>query len=83
LAEECSFDIRYIARLFKKYAGIRPYDYLMKLKTDNALNLLVTSNLSIKKIAFMSGFTDPGHFSRVFKKRFDLSPESYRKALSQ
>ena len=82
LAQQCSFDIRYIARLFKKYQNTRPYDYLMKLKTDKALNLLLTSDLSIKRIAFMIGFSDPYHFSRIFKKRFKLSPSEYRENLT-
>ncbi|MFI4910079.1 MAG: AraC family transcriptional regulator [Sedimentisphaeraceae bacterium JB056] len=82
LADECCFDIRYIARLFKEFAGIRPYDYLMKLKTDKAVNLLITSNLSMKNIAYITGFTDPYHFSRVFKKRLNISPNQYRKNLN-
>ena len=78
LADECCLDMRYIARLFRKYEHMRPYDYLMRLKIDKAINLLLASNLNIKQIALMSGFDDPYHFSRIFKKRFNLSPSQYR-----
>jgi transcriptional regulator GlxA family with amidase domain len=82
LAEECLLDRRYVTRLFGKYNKLCPYNYLQKLKTDKALNLLITSELSIKQIALMSGFDDPYHFSRVFKKRFNFSPSQYRANMS-
>ncbi len=78
LAEKCCFDVRYIARLFRKYENTRPYDYLMQLKIDKALNLLITSNLNINQIALMTGFDDPYHFSRIFKKKLNMSPSRYR-----
>ncbi len=78
LAEKCCFDVRYVARLFRKYENTRAYDYLMQLKIDKALNLLITSNLNINEIALMTGFDDPYHFSRIFKKKLNMSPSRYR-----
>ena len=43
-----------------------------------ALRSRVLSNKSIKEIAFESGFTDAGHFSRLFRQRFGKSPRQYR-----
>ncbi len=78
LAEECNLNIRYIARLFKRYKQMRPYEYLIRLKMNKAANLLMTTTLSIKQIATMTGIEDPYHFSRMFKKNFNVAPTEYR-----
>jgi len=78
LAEECCLDIRYIARLFRKYKHKRPYECLIQLKMNKAANLLITSTLNINQIAKMTGIQDAYHFSRLFKKRFNVSPKEYR-----
>jgi len=82
LAQECDLDIRYIARLFRRYGQMRPHDYLMQLKMNKAANLLLTTQFSIKQIAAMTGIDDPYHFSRAFKKKFGFAPQSYRHNLS-
>jgi AraC-like DNA-binding protein len=82
LAEACALNIRYIARLFRKYLNIRPYEYLINLKMNKAANLLITTNFNIKQIALMTGIQDPYHFSRIFKKRFQVSPTEYRECLN-
>jgi AraC-like DNA-binding protein len=33
----------------------------------------------VKQVAERTGFSDPFHFSRVFKKVLGLSPESFRR----
>lgn len=39
-------------------------------------------DLPIKNVALQSGFRDPLYFSRLFKKRFGVSPTRYQKANS-
>jgi len=80
LAEECSLNIRYIARLFKRYKQMRPHKYLIQLKMNKAANLLLTTTLSIKQVAQMIGLEDPYHFSRLFKKSFKKAPSQYRQS---
>lgn len=83
LAQNCHLDIRYIARLFKRYKQMRPYDYLIQLKMNKAASLLLTTNFSIKQIAQMTGIEDPYHFSRVFKKIFKVAPSEYRQSFME
>lgn len=40
--------------------------------------LLLNSQLSVKEIAFQSGFEEPGNFSKFFKRLSGESPESFR-----
>ncbi len=79
LADNCGLNVRYIARLFRRYAQVRPYEHLMNLKMNKAANLLLTTNFNINQISAMTGIDDPYHFSRIFKKKFKVSPSVYRK----
>lgn len=37
------------------------------------------SGLSVTDVALQAGFTDPSHFSRVFRHRFGMAPNHYRR----
>jgi AraC-like DNA-binding protein len=37
------------------------------------------SSLSVTDVALQAGFTDPSHFSRVFRHRFGMAPNQYRR----
>jgi len=80
VARECSINIRYMSRLFKKYSDITPHEYIMRLKLNKAGSLLLITNLSVREIGYLIGFEDPYHFSRNFKKFHGLAPLHYRDA---
>jgi AraC-like DNA-binding protein len=39
----------------------------------------VDMGLSVTDVALQAGFTDPSHFSRVFRHRFGMAPNEYRR----
>jgi len=78
VAEYRGINPRYMSALFKRYSQNSPHAYIMRLKLNKAANLLLTSMLSVKEIAYKIGFDDPYHFSRNFKKFHGLSPYDYR-----
>jgi AraC-like DNA-binding protein len=82
-AKKCDINVRYMSKLFKKHAQITPHEYIMRLKLNKAANLLLISNFTIKEISEKTGFTDPYHFSRNFKRFHGLSPNYYRNAASK
>lgn len=72
----------YIRKLFLRQTGMTPLQYLTHRRLSNAKQLLDNqqeSRLSLKEIAFLSGFDDYYYFSRVFKQEFGLSPNAWRK----
>jgi len=71
----------YLCRLFKKYCGRSPYEYMVNLKMNRSAHLLMTTSLSIKQIALEVNFEDPLHFSRLFRKQFGRSPRDYRQVV--
>ena len=79
IATACHLDPAYLSRLFKRFSSARPYQLLVRCKMQRAAELLVHSGMLIKQVAHAVGFTDPHHFSRVFKKHYQLSPEAFLK----
>ena len=71
----------YIRKLFKKTAGVTPHQYLLRLRLHYAAELLQTSgqkDMTVNTITRACGFRDPFYFSRMFKKKYGISPSAFR-----
>ena len=79
IAGACAIDSAYLCRLFKRFDTQSPYQYLLNLKMVHAADRFQKSGAPVKEIAFELGFDDPFHFTRVFKKIFGISPQSFKK----
>lgn len=66
---------------FTRSTGISPKDYLMRRLNQEALRLVINTDLRIKEIARRLRFSDEFYFSRFFKKLNGCSPLAYRKGL--
>ncbi|HEY5814686.1 MAG TPA: helix-turn-helix transcriptional regulator, partial [Terrimicrobiaceae bacterium] len=55
-----------------------PRGLLVRLQLDRAKELLLTSQLSVKEIAFELGYTWQQDFTRAFKKCAGMSPSQWR-----
>jgi len=66
-------------RVFKKYAGMTPYQYILKRKIEKAKTLLVETTLPIVEISFELGFLSHSNFCIAFKKYSGMTPEEFRK----
>ncbi len=67
-----------LSRQFKKHMGQTLVCYLSDLKLTRASNLLKNSTYPLTEVATASGFDSYPHFSRLFKKKYGLSPHQYR-----
>jgi AraC-like DNA-binding protein len=68
----------YFNKIFADYMHCTPIAYFLDQKFNWTAQLLKTTSLSIKEIAYKAGFDDPFYFSAQFKKRFGVSPKYYR-----
>jgi AraC-like DNA-binding protein/mannose-6-phosphate isomerase-like protein (cupin superfamily) len=68
----------YFSDNFKKLVGIRPLEYLMRRRIEVAQYLLLTTQASIKEVAFEVGIPDPAYFTRVFTHACKCPPLVYR-----
>ena len=79
LAKLSNFSSYHFQRIFKALTGESPYESLFRLRLEKSVFLLkYRSKLSIKTIAFQSGFLSPENFSRQFKARYKISPSRFR-----
>ncbi len=79
IAEECHTNNSYLCRLFRRYDQQTPYQCLLRLKMNYAAARLQSPGTLVKQVAEEVAFSDPFHFSRVFKNVLGVSPDSFRK----
>ena len=78
LGEIFSFHPNYINRIVNEQTGLSLHRYVLKLRIDEAVNLLRTTTLSAREIAAEVGFCDYNHFLRYFKQITKLTTKSIR-----
>lgn len=66
-------------RIFKETIGLPPQQFLIQTRLSRAAELLKTTSYAIKEIAAMSGWENVFYFSRLFRKKYYISPLQYRK----
>lgn len=69
----------HFSKKFHKAVGISFQDYLLNTRLNYAYDLIKTTNLTVSHIAHLSGFGSDSYFSKVFKKRFGVTPGQARK----
>ncbi len=74
----------YLSREFSKYFNDLSFgDYIRKLRIEKAIEMLKSSKHSLSDIAYLTGFSDQSHFTRIFKKATGKSPLAYKKMLQK
>ena len=78
LAAELHISYSHCAHVIKKKTGLSISLYIQKFRLQKAKELLLSTDLPIKQIAYQSGFNSPSYFSRLFKDVFGVSPSEFR-----
>lgn len=68
-------------RLFKATMGCSPGQLVLKYRLDAAAERLLATDLPLAQIAEDLNFYDVHHFSKLFKRQFDMPPATYRREL--
>lgn len=66
---------------FRKYTGWGPIDYVIHYRMERAKELLKNGTFLVRDVAASVGYANPLYFSRVFKKKFGVSPSEYIRQL--
>ncbi|MBO9681761.1 MAG: chromate resistance protein [Flavisolibacter sp.] len=77
-----SLDINpsYLSREFSKHFNNLSFgDYIRKLRIEKAIELIQEDKYSLTEIAYLTGFSDQSHFTRIFKQHTGKSPSVYKK----
>jgi AraC-like DNA-binding protein len=84
LSKDVNIHPAYLSREFSKYFDNLSFgEYLRKLRIEKAIEYLDTGSYSLTKIAYLTGFSDQSHFTRIFKKHTGQNPSVYRKKMKK
>lgn len=79
LCEHLNVSQSYLYTCFKKVMGSSVQQAISESRLNKSLTYLGNSDLRICDIAEMVGFDNGFYFSNAFKKKFNMSPNQYRK----
>ncbi len=79
LAKDLNVGYSYFRKMFKTYTGLSPHQYCLDLRIMRAKELILSSDLSIKEIAYCLDFDSIHYFSRFFKQKTGVSPSELRR----
>ena len=82
LAESVNINPAYVSRSFSRYFDDLSFgEYIRKQRIDKAIQLLESTKYSLTEIAYLTGFSDQSHFTRIFKKQVGQVPSEFRKSV--
>lgn len=70
----------HLIRIFKKYHGITPRQYIINKRTEKA-KIYLRSGKSVSETCYAIGFESIHSFSNLFKSKTGMPPSKYRKAI--
>lgn len=79
IAEQLFISSRQLDRIVRKRYGKTLYEVIMDKRIQSAEQLLVTTDMTVDRIAVTVGFSSSAGFYREFSKRYDTTPAEYRK----
>lgn len=70
----------YLSREFSKYFEDLSFgEYIRRQRIEKAIELMKSPSYSLTEIAYLTGFSDQSHFTRIFKKHTGQNPSVYRR----
>ncbi len=78
LAAICHLSPAKFSRLVHRVFGLTPRQLALKMRLDEALHLLATTDASLADIALRTGFCDQSAFTRHFRRLAGLPPGVFR-----
>ncbi len=68
----------YLSHVFKQMSGYSPVQYLLRRRIGEAQTLLITTELSVARIAELVGYDSQSYFNLQFTKNVGMPPSRYR-----
>ncbi|HEV7311528.1 AraC family transcriptional regulator [Sphingopyxis sp.] len=80
LAALVGMDVRRFTSAFHDAFGLSPWQYVMRMRLDEAARRLWYGTAPVTEVALATGFASPSHFATAFARRFGVPPSRYRAA---
>jgi len=82
LSQELNLSANYLSDLLRSITGLNTQQFIQNHIIEKAKQLLATSNLSVNEIAYSLGFEYAQSFSKLFKKKTNLTPLQFRQSFN-
>ena len=82
LAKMTNFNTTYFHKLFKAATRKKLHAYVEEQRIKKAINLLVSTDMTLTQIAYECGFSSQSYFSYAFKRRMKTTPRQYVQSLA-
>jgi AraC-like DNA-binding protein len=80
ISNELNVNPAYVSREFSKYFDDLSFgEYIRKLRINKAIAYIETTDYSLSEIAYLTGFSDQSHFTRIFKLETGIKPSQFKK----
>jgi AraC-like DNA-binding protein len=63
---------------FREVFGVSVYQYFQTARMERARELLAENGRTVKEVGYELGFTNIGHFSRLFERAFHVKPKRFQ-----
>jgi len=84
ISKDLNISPSYLSREFSKYFGELSFgEYIQQQRIAKAKELMDNATYSLTEIAYLTGFSDQSHFTRIFKKITGQNPSGFRKKLKK
>lgn len=81
IADALNISSRYLSKVFFEQTNVTILNYLNIYRINQAIDLMINTNLTLTEISAQIGLKDSQHFSKLFNNVIGLPPYKYRKLL--
>jgi AraC family transcriptional regulator len=81
LAETAGMSPHYFSEMFRQSTDFSPHQYVLRRRIERARKLLHDARVSVFEAGVRSGFSEPSHFTKMFRRIVGVTPTRYRAAL--
>ncbi|MCV2485903.1 helix-turn-helix transcriptional regulator [Flavobacterium sp. SH_e] len=82
LASQINVSSHYLSDMLRNLTGLNAQQHIHSKLIEKSKDFLITTNLSVAEIAYQLGFEYPQSFSKLFKKKTNLTPLEFKNSLN-
>ena len=84
ISKDLDINPSYLSREFSKHFNNLSFgEYTRRLRIEKAIGLISQNKYTLTEIAYLTGFSDQSHFTRIFRQHTGKSPSAHKKEVQK